>query len=90
MIIDFHSDRLPMSSNLKKLELSVLYDLLAARTTQYTHIMRWGSPSDNLKECQDIILELQSEIDFRENQADIYVRVDEYVNDGLQLPTTGI
>ena len=62
-----------MAHDLQELELSALYDLLAAYTTQYTRIMRWGGPTDNLKECKDSILELQNEIDFRENKADTIV-----------------
>jgi hypothetical protein len=59
-----------MPPDLKELELSALYDLLAVYTARYTQIMRWGSPSDNLKEYQDSILELQTEIDFRITEID--------------------
>jgi hypothetical protein len=63
-----------MPPDLKELELSALYDLLADYTARYTQIMRWGSLSDNLKEYQDSILELHSEIDFRITQIDTGVQ----------------
>jgi hypothetical protein len=76
-----------MPPDLKELELPVLYDLLAVYTTQYTHIMRWGDPSDNLKVCKDSILALQTEIDFRKTQADTGVEQYKDLNDGLELAT---
>jgi hypothetical protein len=63
-----------MPPDLKELELSALYDLLAVYTAQYTQIMIWGGPSDNLKEYKDSILALQTEIDYRETQIDTGVQ----------------
>lgn len=62
-----------MPPDLKELELSVLCDLLAVYTAQYTQIMRWG-PSDNLQEHEESILALQTEIDFRKTQVDTGVQ----------------
>ena len=85
MVLAFYLHNLSMAHDLKELELSALYDLLATYTTQYTQIMRWGRPSDNLKECEQSILEVQTEIDFRENEADTIVQKDKDFDDGLEL-----
>jgi len=74
-----------MAQDLKELELSALYDLLASYTTQYTHILRWGSPSDNLKECEQSILQVQTEIDLRNTQPDTDAQQDNDLEDGLEL-----
>ena len=60
-----------MAHDLKELELSVLYDLLASYTALYTQMLRWGSPSGILNDCGKSILELQIEIDFRKTEVDI-------------------
>jgi len=74
-----------MAQDLKGLELSALYDLLASYTTQYTHILRWGSPPDNLKECEQSILQVQTEIDLRNTQPDTDAQQDNDLEDGLEL-----
>jgi hypothetical protein len=74
-----------MAQDLKELDLSDLYDLLATYTTQYTHIMRWGGPTDNLKDCEQSILEVQTEIDSRNTQPDRDTQQDNDLDDGLEL-----
>ena len=74
-----------MTQDLKELDLSALYDLLATYTTQYTHIMRWGGPTDNLKECEQSILEVQTEIDLRNTLPDTDAQQDNDLDDGLEL-----
>jgi hypothetical protein len=73
-----------MLPDLKELELSALYDLLAVYTTQYTQIMRWG-PSDNLKGCEGSILALQTEIDFRKTQVDTVAQQSNDLDDEQEL-----
>ena len=85
MVIAIYLHYRSMAHDLKELELSALYDLLATYTTQYTQIMRWGRPSDNLKECEQSILEMQTEIDFRKNKADKIVLKNKDLDDGLEL-----
>lgn len=73
-----------MPPYLNKLELSALYDLLAAYTAKYTQILRQG-PSDNLKNCQNSILALQTEIDFRKTEIDTGVQQYKDLDEGLEL-----
>jgi hypothetical protein len=72
-----------MPSDLKDLELSALYDLLADYTSKYTLMMRWGGMTDGFDECRDIILQIQNEIDFRKSQAD--TQENKGLDDGLEL-----
>ncbi len=74
-----------MAQDLKELELSALYDLLASYTTKYTQIMRWGLSSANLKECEESILQVQAEIDSRKTQPDTDEQQDKDLDDGLEL-----
>jgi hypothetical protein len=57
-----------MQHDITKLELPALYDLLAVYTTKYTHMLRNHGATPDFKECQDIILKLQTEIDSRNAQ----------------------
>ena len=74
-----------MTHDLKELELSALYDLLATYTTQYTQILRWGGQTDNLKECEQSILEVQTEIDLRNTLPDTDAQQDNDLDDGVEL-----
>ena len=49
----------------KGLELSVLYDHLAATTAKYTHMLTNGVTDDEFDLCKQKILQLQSEIEAR-------------------------
>jgi hypothetical protein len=72
-----------MLPDLKDLELSALYDLLADYTSKYTLMMRWGGISDGFDECKDVILQLQCEIDSRKPQVDGQENKD--LDDGIEL-----
>ena len=72
-----------MLPDLKNLELSALYDLLADYTSKYTLLMRWGGKSDGFDECRDTILQLQNEIDSRKPQVDTQKNKDS--DDGIEL-----
>jgi hypothetical protein len=47
--------------------------------------MRWGGPTDNLKECEQSILEVQTEIDLRNTLPDTDKQQDNDLDDGLEL-----
>ena len=72
-----------MLPDLKDLELSALYDLLADYTSKYTLMMRWGGQADGYDECKDIIRQLQNEIDSRKPQEDTQSNND--LDDGMEL-----
>ncbi|HWY33303.1 MAG TPA: hypothetical protein VNX68_01575 [Nitrosopumilaceae archaeon] len=74
-----------MLHDLKEKDLSTLYDLLAAYTSQYTHIRRWGGPSENIKEYEELILKVQSEIDCRKIETVTEEQPDNDLDDGLEL-----
>jgi len=72
-----------MLSDLKDLELSALYDLLADYTSKYTLMLRWGGVNDGFDECRDVILQLQNEIDSRKPAVDTQENKD--LDDGIEL-----
>lgn len=47
--------------------------------------MRWGSPAENLKECEQSILQIRAEIDSRQTQPDTDEQQDKDLDDGLEL-----
>ncbi len=57
--------------NLDSLELSDLYDLLAAYTTEYTKTSRLKRYSENLLRSKEMIKKLQKEIQLRNLKADL-------------------
>jgi len=75
-----------MLHDLKEMELSALYDLLADYTSQYTLMMRWGKGkiSDGFDECRDVIQQLQNEIDSRKPPVKTPLNKDSQ-NDGTDL-----
>jgi hypothetical protein len=72
-----------MLSDLKDLELSTLYDLLADYTSKYTLMLRWGGVADGFDESRDVILQLQNEIDSRKPPVDTQKNKD--LDDGIEL-----
>jgi hypothetical protein len=50
---------------LKKMTLLEIYELLMDYTRQYTHMMNAGIRGKQLKECEEMILKLQEEINER-------------------------
>jgi hypothetical protein len=51
---------------LRKLDLSVLVDMLANYTAEYTKMMKDGVVGEGFSNCEALIHELLSEIDFRQ------------------------
>ena len=74
-----------MLQDLNEKDLNALYDLLATYTSEYTQIVRWrkGEP-ESLKECENIILQLQSEIDSRKKDT-LSEQPDKDLDEGLNL-----
>lgn len=71
--------------DLKEIELSVLYDMLADYTSKYTLMMRWGGLTDGFYECRDAIQQLQNEIDSRKSNTEAEIQEDKDLDDGLEL-----
>ncbi len=72
-----------MLPDLKDLELSTLYDLLADYTSKYTPYDEVGRRTWGFHECRDSILQLQNEIDYRKTEVDIQENKD--LDNGLEL-----
>ena len=53
--------------HLKKMTLSEMYELLMDYTHQYTRMMNGGVRGKEFKECEEMILRLQEEINERRN-----------------------
>jgi hypothetical protein len=54
-----------MQSDFSNLNLSALFDLLASYTQKYTLMLRDWGPAPEFKECEELILKLQTEIESR-------------------------
>lgn len=51
--------------NLHLLEMSVLVDILAQHTTNYTRMLSQGAPDQEFDKCKLAIRAIQTEIEFR-------------------------
>ncbi len=86
MVMQLPNLRPLMAHDLKELELTALYDLLATYTSQYTHIMRNKDKAETANEYKAAIVQLQSEINSRKSQLDTDRQQDQNLDDGLELP----
>lgn len=56
-----------MMEDLTRVDLAVLYDLLASQTTSYTQMLSQGISEQDFDQCRQNILRIQAEIDRRSN-----------------------
>jgi hypothetical protein len=75
---------LPCMSQYQNIETTVLLDMLARHTQQLTTFFTQRTFDREYEHCKNIILDLQSEIDFRLKQADIVRTV---TNNNIQFDT---
>lgn len=60
-----------MVRDFDNLDLTALIDLLALYTSKYTQFLNEGGLNEDFKNYGELILQLQSEIEFRRTQANI-------------------
>jgi len=56
---------LPAMQDIKQLELSALYELLAEYTSRFTHMLANGASETEFTACKETIVDLQLEIESR-------------------------
>jgi hypothetical protein len=65
LLIEKIAKELTAMEDLTRVELAVLYDLLAINTATYTQMLAKGTSEEDFNLCKQNILKLQSEIDAR-------------------------